>query len=318
MERKKNIWILGGTGFIGNALVRYLSAKPENRLHLLLNKNTPYRELEGYNTFSGGLSEIDLQWLEMYPPDIIFHLARPAGKNHITRKIASLTGNQLNRRLIRIISALSSSPVIVYVSGSLMYGRRQVCDPASESSKLAPDSFARFYHQTEKPWIEEQKRGELDVRFARPGWILGPGSWFRKFFWEPHLGSGKVPCYGDGNQMMSIIHMDDCAVMVDILGSKGVRGQNLNIFSGKPIPQYEFSRLMAEIVGAEIEFIHINTLRRKFGSTTADALCSSSSMTTEYSFIHQKADIVFKNKESMLTDVIRLLKNKQGILPETP
>ncbi len=130
--------------------------------------------------------------------------------------------------------------------------------------------------------------------------------------------SGNVPCYGEGKQMMSVIHLSDCAAMIDTLSREGVSGQNLNIFSGNPVSQAEFSSLMAEILEAEVEYIPQSILKRRFGSTVTDALCSSSAMVTGFPEMHKITGAEFSNTRSMLSDVIRLLKNKQGILPDTP
>src|ERR1035437_4933740 len=153
---KKNIWILGGTGFIGTALLKQLSNNPSNLLHLLVHKNIPYRSLENFNIFTGSLQHFDYTWLEKYPPDIIFHLARIGGSNSIKRYLAAQKGEMANQSLINFFVNLKSSPVIVYVSGSLMYGHQFSGKQADEEIDLSPISYAKYYIHAEKPWIEAQ------------------------------------------------------------------------------------------------------------------------------------------------------------------
>jgi nucleoside-diphosphate-sugar epimerase len=189
--RKKNIWILGGTGFIGKALVKYLSNSENFLLHLLVHKNIPYKFLEPFSVYTGSLENFDFLWMEKYPPDIIFHLARLGGSNAISRRISSGKGEKANLRLIQFLLKLKTTPVIVYVSGSLMYGNQKNESPADENSTLNPISYARYYYRAEEPWLKAQHSGQLNIRFARPGWILGQDSWFRIFYREPYIQTEK-------------------------------------------------------------------------------------------------------------------------------
>jgi nucleoside-diphosphate-sugar epimerase len=154
---KKNIWILGGTGYIGAALVKHLAAIDGYRLHLLVHRNVPYKFLEPFSIYTGSLENFDLSWMEKYPPDIIFHLARLGGSNAFTRKFSSLKGAKANERLIKFLSGLKTSPVIVYVSGSLMYGHQESGSFVDENSELDPVSYGRYYYRAEEPLLKAQR-----------------------------------------------------------------------------------------------------------------------------------------------------------------
>ncbi|MEX0982224.1 MAG: NAD(P)-dependent oxidoreductase [Bacteroidales bacterium] len=315
---KKNIWIFGGTGFIGDALVKKLSENENNRLHLLLHKNRPFKSLEHTNTFTGSLQDFDPAWFLKYPPDVIFHLARPAGGNHLSRSYAARSGLKANRKIIHILRDLYKPPVIVYVSGSLMFGTRDKETPAMEDSALAPVSFAASYFRLESPWIEAGKNEILDVRMARPGWIVGPSSWFVEFFWKPYLVSGKVPFYGDGNQQMSVIHLEDCAGLIASLGNAEERYRSLNIFCGPIVTQNEFSAQMAGLLNTETTRIPFNKIVRKYGRTVSMALTSSIPMGTIYNEIYNHYSFKYPDLKSILVNIIGILKNKQEILSKTP
>jgi nucleoside-diphosphate-sugar epimerase len=305
----RNVWILGGTGFIGGALVKYLSADKSNRLHLVLHKTTFPGKFEEMNTFFTSLADIDPFWFDRYPPDVVFHLARPAGSNSLTRHIRSRYGEKANRRLAGILAGLRNPPVIVYVSGSLVYGNHSAENPALEDSDPGPVSFAKFYLRNELPWIDAQQEGLLDVRIARPGWIVGPASWFFIYFWQPYLHTGRVPCYGDGSQLMPVIHIDDCAAMIDTISRYGQKGGNLNIYSGEAIRQRDFCIILSELLNTVPEFIPYGAVRRKYGKTTAEALMSSTSMKTLYPELHLKAEPRYGRVADILADVIADMKN---------
>jgi nucleoside-diphosphate-sugar epimerase len=238
---------------------------------------------------------------------VIFHLARPAGSSFITRTLKSYLGENANQKWVNALAQLPNPTIVVYVSGSLMYGRRDAENPADENSNLKPDAFAKYYIRNEQPWIEAQKQGILDVRFARPGWIVGTQSWFHRFFWKHFLETGKIPCYG--NHPMSVIHIDDCAAMIDALSLYGGKGQNLNVFSGDIILHQDFCQILADILKTETENIFYDQVKSANGTATADALVSSTPMKTLYPEIHKKSGIKFKETRQILQDVVLKLRD---------
>ncbi len=311
-----NIWILGGTGFIGRAIIGQLAADPKNLIQLLLHKRKSFREFESFNTFTGNILSIDRVWFERYPPDLVFHLARPAGSTFLTRTVASNLGHIANSRLVSIFSSLPSPPVVIYVSGSLVYGQISEGRAASEKSKLQPASYAQSYFANEIPWKKAREKGVLDVRFARPGWITGPGSWFKTYFWDVIQNTGRVPCYGTGQQLMSVIHLDDGAAMINTLGMYGQPGHDLNIFSGHPITQEEFSEALALQTGKKIKLIPYPEIVNMYGQTTATALTTSIPLSTLYPDLHQKTNIKHLKISDLLADVVRSLKSKEGVFTQ--
>jgi nucleoside-diphosphate-sugar epimerase len=315
---KKNVWILGGTGFIGKALIKQLSRSDEYLLHLLVHQNIPYKFLEPFSVFTGSLENFDHTWLDKYPPDIVFHLARLGGSNAIARSFSSRKGAKANERLIQFLSGMNNPPIIVYVSGSLMYGSQENGKVATELSELKPVSYARYYFSAEEPWIKAQSSGKLDVRFARPGWILGPDSWFRFFYRDHFLRTGKVPLYGDGNQLMSIIHLEDCANQIIRLAEKGQKNQNLNVFSGTPVSQKHFAEMLASHLNAKVEPIPVTKLLKKFGKTITEALTTSIPMTTSYPELCQSDSFRYPDAESMIKSVLSFIERKQGVLAKSP
>jgi nucleoside-diphosphate-sugar epimerase len=309
-NQHRNIWIFGGTGFIGRALFSQLSSDLHNRLFLLLHHRTEFQKYESANTFTGSLSDFDPRLFERYPPDVIFHLARFSGSNKLTRAFASQRAFKANQRLLTILTKLNKPPVVVYVSGSLMYGPGVNGNPATELSPLNPVAYAKYYFKGELPWIRAQEKGIIDVRFARPGWIVGPASWFAEFFWNYFLKTGTVPVYGDGKQLMSLVNLLDCARLIDLIGRDNGKRQNLNIFTGPPVSQKEFSEILARKLKTTVTVVPMQNLVRKYGKTVALALTSSIPLSTGYSERIQHFVPEAPDTDSILDGVLRVLKNK--------
>lgn len=307
---EKNIWIFGGTGFVGKAVVQHLPENPEYRLNLLIHHNTEYKNLEPYNTFTGSLTNFDLSWLEKYPPNIIIHLARLGGRNKPIRYYRSLQAAKANQRIIDFLSKTNISPVIVYVSSLLMYGNQPENVFAFENSILNPLSYAKQFIIGEQPWLDVQLTKKLDVRFARPGWIIGPDSWFKAFYWNYFCVTGKVPMYGSGSQLMSMIYVDDLAGQIVNLAENGIKSQNLNMYTGEPITQQEFVEMLARQLNANIDVISNKVLKQKFGVAVSEPIISSVPLNTIYKDLQNLYVPQFSSVESMIEHTISILQRK--------
>jgi nucleoside-diphosphate-sugar epimerase len=302
------IWLLGATGFIGEALFRRLSNNQNCNLVILLNRNMPFRRCEHHHVIMGGMEGMNPYWLERFPPSIVFHMARPAGSNSLTRTLAAYRGETANKKMVAMLANLTKPPVVVYGSGSLVYGQQNHQNSADETYPVSPLAFARYYYRNEIPWHQAVHRQLPDVRFVRPGWIVGPGSWFYSFFWKPYIHCGMVPYYGDGNQKMSLIHIEDCAALTEAIGFQGDQNQVLNIFTGTPITQKGFAECMANILHTSTYNVSITETKQRYGSTTAMALTSSIPMSTIHQDFYDKLMLRYPSAETILEDVIRTFK----------
>ena len=161
-----------------------------------------------------------------------------------------------------------------------MYGN--TLDRVDEEAALLPIAYARAYEYAERPWVKAAETGEMDVRIARPGWILGPDSWFEHFFYKPALRYGKVPIYGDGKQYMSIISVEDCAGQLTHLMERGVPNQSANLFGFEPIKQVDFAVLVAQCMETTTMNIPASEIESRFGKTVFEALTSSTPVSTKH------------------------------------
>ena len=315
MEDKKseNKWVLGATGYVGQLVTHRLFTQRAKsnwtgQLITLGHKTILPWIMERTNFHLFPLHAIPLTLFEKYPPNAIYHCARMAGSNDRSRRIAARKGYRANQRLIQLIKGVQTKTPIVYCSGTLMYGNTVDC--VNEDSALLPIAYARAYEYAERPWVKAAETGNMDVRIARPGWILGPDSWFEHFFYKPALRSGKVPIYGDGNQFMSIISVEDCAGQLTHLMEHGMPNQSANLFGFEPIKQKDFAVLVAQYLQTTTMKISASETKNKFGTTVFEALTSSTPVTTKHAHWRSAYEPLHTDLKALVESTIGRLQAK--------
>lgn len=297
----QNIWIFGATGYVGRSLTKHLLTVKEKDtvITTLAHRNLPFRALENTNLITGSLEHFDLSWLERFPPDVVFHCARLAGNNDRSRRAASHKGEQANERLIQALEPFQVP--VIYCSGTLMYGNQQ--DVIDENTPLNPIAYAKWYERAERPWTS-QSHSNMDIRMARPAWILGFDSWFYHFFYLPATQNKRVPYYGDGNQRMSLLHVDDCGGLLHHIFTHGQTSSDYNLFVAPPITQKAFAEMMAEKTGLDVERIQHSTLKKMHGSTVTEALTSDIPVRTAHTDWHHAYTPIYPTVSDMLDAVL--------------
>lgn len=276
------VLVLGGTGFIGSAVIDQLRKSGQNIL-AAVHRTRP--ESESLHTIRADIRSFNWHLLDENPPKAIIHLARIPGRRKLTRYIAGWRGYLASKKLIRWMKSIKNPPHLVYVSGTLVYGD---CDGAvvDETAPLNPIAFQKDYIRAEYPFLEHLG-SDLPISIVRPPWVIGPGSWFQQFYVEPFRQTGKIRQYGDGKNMMSLIHVDDCARQIKEVALTSERGNVYNLFSCEPISHAEICSTTADILQAEISKMSDQQLLKKYGKTVYEALTFSSRITSRHSLIQQ-------------------------------
>jgi nucleoside-diphosphate-sugar epimerase len=283
MKDRKRIFLLGGTGFIGTAVTKRLSANREmNNLMMLIHRKAPLRELEQINTNTGSLGSFDLSLLDQFSPDTIVHLARMSGRGRAGRFFAGWNGNRANRRIISHLESKESRPHVIYVSGTLVYGD---CGerPVDEDRPTHPIAFAREYVRAEKPWMDALEKGAIPVTILRPPWIMGKGSWFAEFYLKSIREHRVVPLFGDGQNWMSLIDVEDCAGLIAHAVRRAEPGRYYNLFCpGAYLKQREFVEILAKKTASEIKKFEIDKVKERYGPAIWEAFTFSNISSTKY------------------------------------
>ena len=280
-SRPKRALVLGGTGFIGSALVYELLAQGY-QVTCLLHKTALPKELEGKVTvLRGSLPRMD--WKEVETPDVVFHLARIAGVRKLGRYVASLRSTAANTKILRWLESLEKPPLLIYVAGTLAYGTRE--EIVTEDIKLTPTSYAKDYGKGELPFVRALK-GKVPIMLMRAAWVYGKGSWFERFYMDHIVKKRLVPVYDKGDNWMSFIHVEDCARLILHYVEGGKAGETYNLFVGKPLKQKKFAEELGSVVDLPLDKINMGRLR--YSKATIEAFNFSLQVGTKHTELYER------------------------------
>jgi nucleoside-diphosphate-sugar epimerase len=226
------------------------------------------------------------------------------------RKVAAHKGGKANEKWLRVLGEMNPNLPIVYVSGTLMYGNLQQGVVALEDHPLHPVAFAEHYHTAEKPF--ENAALAQDVRMVRPAWIIGPNSWFYSFYYLPAKKWGAVPIYGDGEQLMSLIHIRDCGGLITHALKNGTPNTNYNIFAAPPIKQVDFATLVAKLLQVKVAPYQPNGVQKHLHSDELAALTSNIPVGTQHTDWFAAYPFLYPTVSEMVTAVLTELEAGRG------
>ena len=236
--------ITGGTGFIGQPLVRALAERGDD-VTVLTRTAHPS---EGRTRYAEWTPEHEGSWTrELDGADAIVHLA---GAGVVDRSWTPERLREIQRSrvlpagiLARYIANATTKPK-VFVSGSAVgyYGMREDSEPCTESSKAGDDELARICVAWENATSPAADAG-VRVVLTRTGLVLGKGGGvLAKMLpaFKAYVG-GPI---GTGAQCMPWIHMEDqVRALLFAIDGDALRGP-VNMVAPNPVTMEEFSQTL--------------------------------------------------------------------------
>lgn len=246
------ILLTGGTGFIGKSLVKRLLEKGHT---LTVVSRNPENATALFGSNVVIWSSIS-QWCEMTHFDAVINLAgEPIIDKAWTdkRKQALLDSRVgITEQLVLAMQRANNKPFI-FLSGSAIgiYGDcgQIVC---LESSPVGKDFAAQLCQQWEQAACKAETLG-VRVALLRTGLVLAKhGGMLKKMIMPFSLGLGSQ--LGNGQQMMSWIHLDDyIEAVLFLLDCEECQGA-VNMTAPNPVSNKQFSQELASSLKRKVLF----------------------------------------------------------------
>ncbi len=228
----KNVFVTGGTGFIGINLVKFLTSRGY-RVRCLVRNRSKLNRLSPYQceTVIGDLHDIKPDALEaaVTKQDWVLHLA---GKTRAVRKSEMSAVNEGG--LTKLLEACDKSavcPTIVFVSSLAAAGPSLGAVPRVETDRSQPVSL---YGQSKLrcEMIAERFCNQLPISVIRPPIVLGPHDvcGLTLFKSIEKTGMHLVPGFADHN--FSVIHVEDLADAMVRIAERGQRCRSGDFAAG--------------------------------------------------------------------------------------
>lgn len=246
----ERIVLSGGTGYVGAALTKRLSATGKEVVVLARSGRLPpaLQNLPGVTavpwdarSLGAWASAVDGAWA-------VVHLAgEPAVGQRFTESVKQRIFDSRVKSaevLVQSIERAQQRPaVLISASGVGYYGPRGD-EPCDESTPPGDDFLARVCVAWEGAVRAAEPLG-VRVAITRLGVVLGPGGGALPVMARPFklFAGGKL---GDGQQIFSWVHLDDVvAVLERCLNDASMSGP-FNVASPEALPQAEFADALGQ------------------------------------------------------------------------
>jgi nucleoside-diphosphate-sugar epimerase len=242
--QKSTVLVMGGTGFIGQALVRRLRQEGYGVRILSRNPSSCPVEVQqlGVELAKGDFANADAVDAALEGIEYVYHLARGSGKTwdsyvqtdvEPTRKVGELCLKHGVKRLFY------TSSIVIYDASK---GKGTITETTSYSkgiARVAP--YSRSKVENERLLLQLHQEKGLPVVIFRPGVVLGSGG--SPYHWGiaawPYNSVSSL--YGDGNDPLPIVLVEDVAdALVRAIAVPGIEGESYNLASPPCISANEY------------------------------------------------------------------------------
>jgi nucleoside-diphosphate-sugar epimerase len=190
----KNVFIVGATGFIGEAILKALIRTPDVTVRALARSTSSAQRIRaaGALAVTGDLKSAGAWQKAVAEADLVVHAAQPATfGQRITAKVARRYEAErltLDRQLFGELRS-DRKMRLVYLSGNSFYGETGAGQLKDETMTPRPTGFGP-YIQSAVHAAEALAGINREVIVVFPGAVYGRGSWLKQYFLDP-IEAGK-------------------------------------------------------------------------------------------------------------------------------
>jgi 2'-hydroxyisoflavone reductase len=244
------VLVIGGTLFIGRALVHQLRETGEEVVVMHRGKGTPFGPDVGEIRCDRNDVAAVRAALKGTAFDVIYDNVYDWERGTTAEQVtaAPLAASADLRRYV------FTSSVAAYPEGG-EYDETAPLRPSSD-----PNVYGAQKADSERALFELHRRQGVPVTTLRPAFIYGPNNPFDReaFFWDRLLAGRPIIVPEDGSGTMQWVHVSDVARAAVLAAAKDVAiGHAYNLASYPPITQLDFVHLLARIAGHDAQIVHI-------------------------------------------------------------
>lgn len=265
----KNILFIGGAGFIGSNLIRYLiHSRTDYNIHVLEPPFANVSRLEGMDltVHRGELMRLDFikSIFSVYCIDTVVHLA--------STLIPGSTYQDFLQEFQRIIfpsieimeeCAQRKVKFVFFSSGGTVYGNREDTSAFKETDGMAPISYYGWSKQMlENSILFKHRTVGLDYVILRPSNPYGHGQNLNGKQGLVAVALGKaltgepLEVWGDGTSLRDYIYIDDLCKIFKQLFDQNISCSTLNLGSGEGFSVNDILKLIGSITGRSIKVVY--------------------------------------------------------------
>lgn len=246
-------FVTDAAGFVGMELVKVLIARGHQVIGL-----TPSVEAAARVRKTGAIAIMgDLrnpgQWQDEAGTEWVFHIPpQPSSRDAlgVQRHAAPAIRDRvaMDANLLDAV-ANGSTRRVVYVADSACYG---VTGPRAitEDAPLRPDPGRCLAPALDR--LDGYVVAGLPVVTALPGWVYGNGAWFRERIVDPVISGRRVLQFGSNRDLVSPIHVHDCARALVHLAERGEPGGRYFLVNNDPIQVKDFAETFARVAARQL------------------------------------------------------------------
>jgi nucleoside-diphosphate-sugar epimerase len=265
--------VIGGTLFIGRALVEQLLERGDDVVIMHRGTGTPFGSRVGEiqcdrNDVAAVRAALQNERFDVVF-DNVYDWQRGTAADHVSAA-ATAVADGLRRYVF-------TSSIAVFPPGG-PYGEDDALVPSNVAN--VPSDFGNIYAtqkaDSERALFELHRRTGLPASTVRPAFIYGPHNPFEReaFFWDRLRAGRPIIVPEDGSRTMQWVHVRDVARSAMRAATEDIAiGRAYNL-ANPPITQLEFVRLLATIAGVQAHVVLVprDTIQRFGGNVLSPPL----------------------------------------------
>ena len=261
------VLVIGGTLFIGRALVEQLLARGDEVVVMHRRKGTPFANRVGEIQCDRNDGAAVRAALEGRQFDLVFDNVYDWQRGTSAEQVSASAK----------ASASTSLRRYVFMSSIAVYGEGGEFD--ERAALVAPDypnPYSVQKAESERALFALHERNAFPMSTLRPAFIYGPHNPFDReaFFWDRLLAGRPIIVPEQGLSTLQWVHVGDVARAAVLAANEGrAIGRAYNV-AGPPVTQIDYLKLLADIAGrrADLVFIPREAIQRQGGQLFAPPL----------------------------------------------